>query len=173
MQHYVLRPDDGRAADGAATSRPSLHRRPHQWVAQHVGRRAGGAHVLGGSGEGEDLPARFEASGVCWRGVEAVAVGEGFSTDEVANSARTPGPLSPGLNGWFSSSVNESPPAVAPAPKPLLELLRRPGWRSLSLLPDRAAASHPSALNCSAVPQSCGVVRTRGDGTGVPFVMAP
>jgi hypothetical protein len=152
VQHYVLRPDDDRAADGAATSRPSLRRRPHQWVAQHVGRREGGAHVLGGSGEGEDLPARFEASGACWRGVEAVAAGEGFSTDEIANSARTPGPPSPGLNGWFSSSVNESPPAVAPAPMPLLKLLRRPGRRSLSLLPDRAAASHPSALNCSTGP---------------------
>jgi hypothetical protein len=95
---------------------------------------------------------RFEASGVCWRGVEAVAAGEGFSTNKIANSARTPGPPSPGLNGWFSSSVNKSPPAVAPAPKPLLKLLHRPGRRSLSLLRDRAAASHPSALNCSAGP---------------------
>jgi hypothetical protein len=71
--------------------------------------REGNAHVLGGSGEGEDLPVRFEASDAYWRGVEVVAAGEGFSTDEIANSVRTPGPPSPGLNGWFSSSVNESP----------------------------------------------------------------
>jgi hypothetical protein len=95
----------------------------------------GGAHVLGDSGEGEDLPVHFEASGARWRGVEAVVAEEGFSTDEIANSARTPGPPSPGLNGWFSSSVNKSPPAVAPAPKPLLKLLRRPGRGSSSLLP--------------------------------------
>jgi hypothetical protein len=116
-QHYVLRPDDGCAAY-----------------------REGGAHVLGGSGEGEDLPARFEAS----------AAGEGFSTDEIANSASSPGSPSPGLNGWLSSSVGESPSAVAPAPKPLLKLLRRSGRGLLSLLPDRAAASRPSARDRSA-----------------------
>jgi hypothetical protein len=118
--------------------------------------REGGAHVLGGPGEGEDLPVRFEASGARWCGVEVVAAGEGFSANEIANSACTPGSPSPGLNGWFSSSVNESPPAVAPAPKPLLKLLRRSGRRLLSLLPDRAAASHPSALNCSASPPILG-----------------
>jgi hypothetical protein len=53
--------------------------------------REGGAHVLGGSGEGEDLPVRFEASGARWRGVEVVAAGEGFSANEIANSARTLG----------------------------------------------------------------------------------
>jgi hypothetical protein len=111
-QHYVLRPDDGCATY-----------------------REGGAHVLGGSGEGEDLPARFEAS----------AAGDGFSTDETANSASSPGSPSPGLNGWLSSSMGESPSTVAPAPKPLLELLHRPGRGLLSLLPDRAAAGHPSA----------------------------
>ena len=93
-QHYVLRPDDGCAAYCE-----------------------GGAHVLGSSGEGEDLPARFEAS----------AAGDGFSTDEIANSASSPGSPSPGLNGWLSSSVGESHSAVAPAPKPLLKLLRCSG----------------------------------------------
>jgi hypothetical protein len=44
-------------------SRPSSRRQPRQWVAQYVVCREGGAHVLGGSGEGEDLPVRFEASG--------------------------------------------------------------------------------------------------------------
>jgi hypothetical protein len=111
--------------------------------------REGGAHVLGGSVEGEDLPVRFEASGVRWRGAGVVAAGEGFSVNEIANSARTPGPPSSGLNGWFSSSVNESPHAVAPARKPLL---RRPGRRSSLLLPERATASHPLAFCCSAGP---------------------
>jgi hypothetical protein len=133
-------------------SRPSSRRQPHQWVAQHVVCREGGAHVLGDSGEGKDLPVRFEASGARWRGAEVVAAGEGFSVNEIANSARTPGPPSSGLNGWFSSSVNESPRAVAPARKPLLKLLRRPGRRSSLLLPERATASHPSAFCCSAGP---------------------
>jgi hypothetical protein len=115
-------------------------------------RREGGTHVLGGSGEGEDLPVRFEAPGACWRGVEVVAAGEGFSADEIANSACTPGHPSPGLNGWFLSFVDESPPAIAPAQKPLLKLLRRPGQRLSSLLPERATESHPSAFCCSAGP---------------------
>jgi hypothetical protein len=135
-------------------------------------RREGGAHVLGGSGEGEDLQVRFEAPDACWRGVEVVVAGEGFSADEIANSACTPGPPSPGLNGWFSSFVGESPPAVAPARKPLVMLLRRLRRRSSSLLPERATASLPSAFCCSAGPLSCGVVHTCGGGTGVPFVMA-
>ena len=118
-QHYVLRPDDGCATY-----------------------REGGAHVLGGSGEGEDLRAGFEAS----------AAGDGLSADEMANSASSPGSPSPGLNGWLSSSVGESPSAVAPAPKPLLKLLRRPGQGLLSPLPDQAVASRPSARGCSAGP---------------------
>jgi hypothetical protein len=116
-QHYVLRPDDGCAAY-----------------------RESGAHVLGGFGEGEDLPARFEAS----------AARDGFSADEMANSASSPGSPSPGLNGWLSSSVGESPSVVAPAPKPLLKLLRRPGQGLLSPLPDQAAAGRPSARDRSA-----------------------
>jgi hypothetical protein len=67
----------------------------------------------GGLGEGgseEDLPVRFGAAGARWCGVggqvdaavdaEVVAAGEGFSTDEIANSACTPGPLSPWLE-WL------------------------------------------------------------------------
>jgi hypothetical protein len=88
--------------------------RPDDSCAAH---REGSAHALGGPGTGEDLPARFEAS----------AGGDGFSTDEIANSASSPGSPSPGLNGWLSSLVGESPSAAAPAPKPLLKLLRRSG----------------------------------------------
>jgi hypothetical protein len=93
-------------------------------------RREGGAHVLGGSGEGEDLPVRLEAPGARWGGVEVVKAGEGLCADEIANSACTPGPPSLGLNGWFSSFVGESPPAAAPAQKSLLQLFRYSGRRS-------------------------------------------
>jgi hypothetical protein len=85
---------------------------------------------------------RLEAPGARWGGVEVVAAREGFSADEIANSACTPGPPSPGLNGWFSSFVGESPSTTASARKSLLKLFRRPGRRSLSLLPERAAVSH-------------------------------
>jgi hypothetical protein len=97
--------------------------------------REGGAHALGGSDWGGSLPARFEAS----------AAGGGFSTDEIANYASSPGSPSPGLNGWFSSSAGESPSAITPAPKPLPKLLRRPGRGWLPLLPDRVTAGRPSA----------------------------
>ena len=147
---------------GPAASRPSSRRQPHQWFAQHVVCREGGAHVLGGSGEGEDLPVRFEASGARWRGVEAVAAGEGFSTDEIANSTRTPGPPSPDLNGWFSSFVGESPSATASARKPLLQLFRRPGRRSLSLLPERASASHQGFCRPAGPPTWGGCSYLRG-----------
>jgi hypothetical protein len=88
--------------------------RPDDGCATH---HEGSAHALDSPGKGEDLPACFEAS----------AAGDGFSIDEIANSASSPGSPSLGLNGWLSSSVGESPSAVAPAPKPLLKLLRRSG----------------------------------------------
>jgi hypothetical protein len=43
---------------------------------------------------------RFGATGARWCGVEVAAAGEGFSADEIANSACTPGPPSPWL-GWL------------------------------------------------------------------------
>jgi hypothetical protein len=56
----------------------------------------------GGLGEGgsEDLPVCFGAVGARWCGVEVVAAREGFSADENANSACTPGPPSPWLE-WL------------------------------------------------------------------------
>jgi hypothetical protein len=137
VQHSVLCPGDGRAAYGPATSRSSSHRQPRQRVAQHVVRREGGAHVLGGLGKGksEDLLVRFGAAGARWCGVggqvdatvgaEAVAAEEGFSTDEIANSICTPGPPSPWLEwlvlvlcgrGPFRRSI--CPEAVAAAVLP-------------------------------------------------------
>jgi hypothetical protein len=56
----------------------------------------------GGLGEGgsKDLPVRFGATGARCCGVEVAAAGEGFSADEIANSACTPGPPSPWLE-WL------------------------------------------------------------------------
>jgi hypothetical protein len=66
----------------------------------------------GGLGEGgsEDLPVRFGVAGARWCGVGGqvdaavgavvAAAGEGFSTDEISNSACTPGPPSPWLE-WL------------------------------------------------------------------------
>jgi hypothetical protein len=53
-----------------------------------------------GEGGSEDLPVRFGAAGARWCGVEVAAAGEGFSTDEIVNSACTPGPPSPWLE-WL------------------------------------------------------------------------
>jgi hypothetical protein len=97
VQHSVLCPGDGG--------------QPHRGVSQHAVRREHGTHVLGRSHSrsrdedgSEDLPVRFRAAGARWCGVggqvdtavgdEVVAAGEGFSADEIANSACTPGPLS-------------------------------------------------------------------------------
>jgi hypothetical protein len=53
-----------------------------------------------------------------------------------------------------------------------LLLFGHPERRSLSLLPERASASHQGFCR-PAGPPMWGVVRTCGGGTGVPFVMAP
>jgi hypothetical protein len=56
--------------------------------------REGSAYALDGPGMGEDLLAHSEAS----------ADGGGISTDEIADSASSPGFPSPGLDGSASSS---------------------------------------------------------------------
>jgi hypothetical protein len=73
----------------------------------------------------------------------------------------------------LSVGVGEGKVASASALRPSLLRFSHPERGSLSLLLERPTASHPSAFCCSAGPQSCGVVRTCGGGTGVPFVMAP
>jgi hypothetical protein len=76
----------------------------------------------------------------------------------------------------LSVGVGEGKAAAAPALRPSLLQFGHPERGSLSLLLERATVSHPSGFCCSAgppTPQSCGVVRTCGGGTGVPFVMAP
>jgi hypothetical protein len=64
--------------------------------------------------------------------------------------------------------------AAASALRSSLLLFGPPEQKSLSsLLLERATASRSLVFCCSVDPQSCGVVRTCGGGTGVPFVMAP
>jgi hypothetical protein len=62
--------------------------------------------------------------------------------------------------------------AVASALRSSLLLFSRLERRSLSLLPERASASHLGFCR-PAGPPMWGVVRTCGGGTRVPFVMAP
>jgi hypothetical protein len=62
--------------------------------------------------------------------------------------------------------------AAASALRSSLLLFGRSEQKSLSLLLERAAASHPEPCH-PAGPPMWGVVRTRGGGTRVPFVMAP
>jgi hypothetical protein len=71
-----------------------------------------------------------------------------------------------------SKDVGEGLVAAASALRPLLLLFGHPERRSLSLLPERASASH-LGFRRPAGPPMWGVVRTCGGGTGVPFVMAP
>jgi hypothetical protein len=63
--------------------------------------------------------------------------------------------------------------AAASVLRPSLLLFGHLERRLLSLLPERASASHPLAFFCPAGPPMWGVVRTCGGRTGVPFVMAP
>jgi hypothetical protein len=72
-----------------------------------------------------------------------------------------------------SGDVGEDLVAAASVPRPSLLLFGHLERRLLSLLPERASASHPSAFCCSTGLPTWGVVRTYGGGTGVPFVMAP
>jgi hypothetical protein len=71
-----------------------------------------------------------------------------------------------------SGDVGEELVAAASALRSSLLLFGHSERRSLSLLPERASASH-LGFRCPAGPRMWGVVRTCGGGTGVPFVMAP
>jgi hypothetical protein len=137
----------------------------------------------GGLGEGgsEDLPVRFGAVGACWCGVGGqvdaavgamvAAAGEGFSADETANSARTPGPPSPWLE-WlvlvlrgrvlFRRSVCPEAVAAAVLPPETEVVVAAAGVGS----GEPPGSCHPAG------PPMWGVVRTRGNRTGVPYVMA-
>jgi hypothetical protein len=176
VQHSVLCPGDGG--------------QPHQGVSQHVVRHEGGTRVLGrshsrfcGDDGSEDLPVRFGAAGARWCGVGgqvdavvgAEAAGEGFSADETVSATRGPTPGSLALIACprpSSGDVGENLVVAASALRSSLLLFGRPERRSLSLLPEWAAASHLEFCR-PAGPPMWGVVHTCGSGTGVPSVMAP
>jgi hypothetical protein len=71
-----------------------------------------------------------------------------------------------------SGDVGEGIVAAASALRPSLLQFGHPERRSLSLLLERAAVGDLEPYR-HAGPPMWGVVRTRGGGTGVPFVMAP
>jgi hypothetical protein len=127
---------------------------------------------------------RFGVAGARWCGVggqvdaapgaKVVAAGESFSADETVSATR--GPTSGSLALMSSSrpssgDAGEGLVAAASALRSSLLLFGRPERRSLSLLPEWAAASHLEFCR-PAGPPMWGVVRTCGSGTGVPFVMA-
>jgi hypothetical protein len=128
VQHSVLCPGDGG--------------QPHRGVSQHAVCREGGTRVLGrshsricGEDGSEDLPVRFGAAGARWCGVggqvdaavgaEVVAAGESFSADETVSATRGPTYGSLALMSGshpLSGDTNESLPAAASVPRPLLLL---------------------------------------------------
>jgi hypothetical protein len=178
VQHSVLCPGDGC--------------QPHRGVSQHVIRHEGGTRVLGrshshfrGEDGSEDLLVRFGAPGARWCGVggqvdaavgaEVVAAGESFSADETVSATHGPTSGSLALIACphpSSGDMGEGLIAAASALRSSLVLFGRPERRSLSLLPECAAASHLGFCR-PAGPPMWGVVRTCRSGTGVPFVMAP
>jgi hypothetical protein len=120
----------------------------------------------------EDLPVRFGAAGARWCGAggqvdatvgaDVVAAGESFSADKPVSATRGPTSSSLALMSGsrpLSGDVNESLPATASILGPSLLL-----QRSLASRPELVAPRRLSGVE---------VVHTRGDGTGVPFVMAP
>jgi hypothetical protein len=109
-------------------------------------------------------------------GAEVVAIEEVLVADGITATIRAPGSGSLALIACPRSSsgdVGEGLVAAASVLRPSLLLFGHLERRLLSLLPERASASHSSAFCCSAGPPTWGVVRTCGGGTGVPFVMAP
>jgi hypothetical protein len=77
-----------------------------------------------------------------------------------------------GDHQFDGGDVGEDFIAAASALRSSLLLFGRPEQRSLSLLPEWAAASHLGFCRLAGPPM-WGVVRTCGGGTGVPSVMAP
>jgi hypothetical protein len=141
----------------------------------------------GGLGEGgsEDLPVRFGVAGARWCGVGGqvdaavgavvAAAGEGFSADKIVGASYAPGLRLFGFDGLSSplerrrgreprhSSVGPEVIAAAVSPPEAGVVVAAVG----------AVAGEPPGARQPAGPSMWGVVRTRGNGTEVPFVMAP
>jgi hypothetical protein len=103
------------------------------------------------------------------------AAERGFSANETVGATRGLTSNSTALEACprpSSGDVGEGLMAAASALRSSLLLFSRSERRSLSLLPERALASHVG-FRRPAGPPMWGVVRTCGGGTGVPFVMAP
>jgi hypothetical protein len=103
------------------------------------------------------------------------AARRGFSADEIVGATRGLTSSSTALVACprpSSGDVGEGLVAAASALSSSLLLFGRPERRSLSLLQERASASHLGFCR-PAGPPMWGVVRTCVGGTGVPFVMAP
>jgi hypothetical protein len=105
----------------------------------------------------------------------AEAARRGFSTDEIVGVARG---LTSNSTAFYLSSplkwgCGRGPCGSSIRPEVIAADVRPIGAEVVVAAALRAAASHPSAFCCSAGPPMWGVVRTRGGGTGVPFVMAP
>jgi hypothetical protein len=108
-------------------------------------------------------------------GAEVVTAKEVLVADEIAATIRAPGLRLFGFDSLSSpldGDVGEGLVATASALRSSLLLFGHPERRSLSLLPERASASHLGFCR-PAGPPMWGVVRTCGGRTGVPFVMAP
>jgi hypothetical protein len=103
------------------------------------------------------------------------AAGRGFSADYIVVASRGLTSDSTALVACprpSNGDAGEGLVAAASALRSSLLLFGRPERRSLSLLPERAAASHLGFCR-PAGPPMWGRVRTCGGGTGVPFVMSP
>jgi hypothetical protein len=108
-------------------------------------------------------------------GAEVVAAGEGLLADETVRATRGPTSGSSALIACprpSSGDAGEGLVAAASALRSSLLLFGCPERRSLSLLPEWAAASHLEFCR-PAGPPMWGVVHTCGSGTRVLFVMAP
>jgi hypothetical protein len=147
--------------------------RPHWRVSQHVVQREGGTRVLRrsrsrscGEDGSEDLLVRFGAAGARWCGAgrqvaavvgaKVVAAREGFSADEIVGATCGQSSGSSALAACPCPSSGDAGvglTAAASALRSSLLLFSRPERRSLSLLLQQSAASHPEfvvpqALRC-------------------------
>ena len=108
-------------------------------------------------------------------GAEVVAAGEGLAADEIVGAICTPGLRLFGFDSLSSPlewGHGREPCRSSVCPEVIAAAVWPPERRSLSLLPERVAASHLGFCR-PAGPPMWGVVRTCGGGTRVLFVMAP